>query len=90
MIAEAKVRATSHVRIAPMTGEKVESLPMGCEVPRLEGRWVVDYESGVSFFMYDAISVEMQWVEDGGQCLDPSKSFASIHFQVMGERRIKK
>ena len=90
VISEAGVRATSHVRIAPMTGEKVESLPMGCAVPRLEGRWVVDYESGVSFFMYDAISVEMQWVEDGGQCLDPSKSFASIHFQVMGERRIKK
>ena len=37
VISEAGVRATSHVRIAPMTGKKVEPLPMGCEVPRLEG-----------------------------------------------------
>ena len=37
MISEAGVRATSHVRIAPMAEKKVKPLPMGCEVTRLEG-----------------------------------------------------
>ena len=38
--------------------------------------------------MDDAISVEIKWKEDGGRCLEVSKSLASIHFQAMGEREV--
>ena len=37
VILEAGIGATSHVLIVPMMGEKLESLPVGCEVPTMEG-----------------------------------------------------
>ena len=64
MIMEARVRATSHVRKAPTTEKKAGPLPTGCEVLRLEGEETED-GAGMSFFMDDAISVDVQWEEDG-------------------------
>lgn len=53
------VRATSHVRNAPMTGGMVEAAPIGCDVPRLEGGRKED-GAAVSFFIDDAVSVEIE------------------------------
>lgn len=48
VIIEAGNRTTSHVKIVLMTRKKVESLPVGCEVPILEGGGAED-GAGVSF-----------------------------------------
>lgn len=42
----------------------------------------------VFFFTNDAISVEVQWAEEGGLYLDMSQSLASILFQVVGARGV--
>ena len=38
--------------------------------------------------MDDDISAKAQWEDDGGGCLDLSKSLASIQFKAMGERGV--
>ena len=53
----------------------------GLRSPVIGGGGAED-EAEVSFFMDECISIEMQWEEGGGQCLDQSKSMASIHFQA--------
>ena len=44
-----------HGTIALITGEKVEPMPMGYDVPLLDGGGEAEDGSGVSFFMDDAI-----------------------------------
>ena len=40
----------------------------------------------VTFFVDDAISVEVQWKEDGARCKALTASLADAYFQAMWER----
>ena len=40
----------------------------------------------VIFFVDDAISVDVQWRDDGSRCKALTASLADAHFQAMGER----
>ena len=63
----------------------MEPLPPGCRVPRVRGGGEGD-PAWVIFFVDDAISVEVQWRDDGARCKALTVSLADAHFQAMGER----
>ena len=77
--------ATRHVSVAKPTGKAVEPLPAGCRVPGIKGGGPGD-PAWVVFFVDDAISVEVQWTEEGTRCKALTASLADAHFQAMGER----
>ena len=59
-------------------------MPQDCTVKTVEGAG--EDTAWVTFFMDDAVSVEVEWEAAGGRCLARSQSLASIHFQALGER----
>ena len=67
------------------TGKTVEQLPPGCRVPKVRGGGE-RYPAWVIFFMNDAISVEVQWNDDGARRKALTASLADAHFKAMGER----
>ena len=79
----AATEATSHVGVAEPTVKVVEPLPPGCRVPQVRGGGESD-PAWVIFFVDDAISVEIQWREDGARCKALTASLADAHFQAMG------
>ena len=62
----AATEATSHVGVAEPTRKDVEPLPPGCRVPKVRGGGERD-PAWVIFFVDDAISVEIQWRDDGAR-----------------------
>ena len=77
--------ATSHVDVAEPTTKDVEPLPPRCRVPKVWGGGKRD-PVWVIFFVDDAISVEVQWRDDGARCKVLTASLVDAHFQAMGER----
>lgn len=79
------LRAVEHVNIAPATGNDKEPIPAECIVPELEGGGEED-TACTAFYVDDAVSVEAKHEPDGGRCIVLSKSLASIHHLLLGER----
>ena len=75
--------ATSQVGVKGPMGKAVEPLPPGCRVPTVQGRGKID-PAWVVFFVDDAISVDVQWKEDGARCKEMSASPEDAHFRAMG------
>ena len=63
----AATEATTRVGVVEPTRKDVEPLPPGCRVPRVRGVGERD-PACVIFFVDDAISVEIQWRDDGTRC----------------------
>lgn len=77
--------ATSRVGVAESIGKTFEPLPPGCRLPKVQG--VCDRDlAWVIFFMDNAISVEVQWREDGVRCNALIASVVDTHFQTVEER----
>ena len=73
------------VGVAEPTRKDVEPLSPGCRFLKVRGGGERD-SAWVLFFVDDAISIEVQWRDDGARRKALTASLADAHFQVMGER----
>ena len=73
------------VGVAEPTRKDVEPLSPGCRFLKVRSGGERD-SAWVIFFVDDAISIEVQWRDDGARRKALTASLADAHFQVMGER----
>ena len=79
------LRAVEHVRVEPPTGRPVMPVPPHCVAPRIEtggGR----QRPFTRFYVDDAMSLEVCGEGGVDKCLTLTRSLASIHHILLGER----